>query len=257
MASNPPKNDGDPNESFIREVDEELARDRVMGFVRTYGRALAVVVGLGLTGLAGFLWWKETRQEKLLAQSAAYDAAIADLRRGDPGAIAALEAVGKDGGQGYHALATLRVAAEHAGKKQNDKALALYDALAKDEAVAPPFRDLARLLALRLRFDTLPPKTAIEALKPLAQDGAPWFATAGEMLAVAYLRNSQPDLALPLFDALSSNKELPASVRARASAMAGMLGKPDAAAATAGEETDGKAADSPSGAVAAGEDVTP
>jgi len=54
--------------------------------------------------------------------------------------------------------------------------------------------------------------------------GNPWFGSAGELVAMAYLRQNKPDLAGPLFAALAKDKTVPDSIRQRARQMAGALG---------------------------------
>ena len=45
------------NEAFLREVDEELRRDQISGFWKTYGRWVAIAIGLGLAIFGGYLWY--------------------------------------------------------------------------------------------------------------------------------------------------------------------------------------------------------
>ena len=103
-------------------------------------------------------------------------------------------------------------------------AVALYGEVAADTSLPDPFRDLALLRQIMLQFDTLPPAQVIPRLKPLAQEGGPWFGTAGELLAIAYLRDGKPELAGPLFAALAKQDSVPAAIRGRAAQMASSLG---------------------------------
>ena len=90
---------------------------------------------------------------------------------------------------------------------------------------------LAAFRAVQLLYDTLTPEQAIEKLKPLAQDGTPWFGPAGELLAVAYLDSGQPQLARALFEAITGNENVSPSLRARATQMISMLPQTEAEAA--------------------------
>ena len=46
-------------DSFLREVDEELRRDQLTGFWKRYGRWIIAGIGLGLAALAGWLVWQD------------------------------------------------------------------------------------------------------------------------------------------------------------------------------------------------------
>src|SRR5687768_649125 len=100
----------------------------------------------------------------------------------------------------------------------------MYAAVAADDDVAAPFRQLAAIRQLMLQYDSLPYATLVTRLQPYAQAGNPWFGTAGEMLAVAHMRAGKPELAGPLFAAIAKETSVPTSIRSRAAQMASMLG---------------------------------
>ena len=75
-----------------------------------------------------------------------------------------------------------------------------------------------------MELDTLPPQQVIDRLKGLAVAGNPWFGSAGEMVAAAYLKQNQPQRAAPIFAAMAKDQSIPESLRARAVQMAGALG---------------------------------
>ena len=41
----------------MREVDEALRQDEMLGLFQRWGRPVAIVVVVGLLALAGYLWW--------------------------------------------------------------------------------------------------------------------------------------------------------------------------------------------------------
>ena len=57
-----------------------------------------------------------------------------------------------------------------------------------------------------------------------ARPGAPWFGSAGELVAGAYLKLDRPQEAGRLFAAIAKDKKVPDSIRSRAVQMAGSLG---------------------------------
>src|SRR3546814_7469066 len=73
-------------------------------------------------------------------------------------------------------------------------------------------------------FDTLKPQEVVDRLKPLSTEGNPWFGSAGEMVAIAYMKMRKPELSGPLFAAMSKDRSVPETIRTRAIQMAGLLG---------------------------------
>jgi hypothetical protein len=226
----------EPGEAFIREVDDELSRDRMRGFWARYGRFLLLGVGLLLFAAAGWLFWREQKAKAAAERSAALTQAVADMGAGKgTEAEARIAALTTAGEPGTRALARLADAAVWASKGDTKQAATRLDAVAADASLAQPFRDLALLRSVLLQFDTLPPATVIERLRPLARPGNAWFGSAAELTALAHLRANRPDLARPLLEALIKDEEAPPSIRGRAQQLlatlpAGPAGAPAAMA---------------------------
>ena len=213
-----------PEDAFIREVDEEYRRDQLTGFWTRYGRWLLIIIGLGLIALAAYLWWRDAEVKRTGALSEEYTAVQQGLEVGDAKAKAELERFASGDYDGYTLLARFTRASRAVENGDNTAALAEYRALAADGDLAQPLRDLATIKAVRLDYDTLPPAEAITLLKPLGKPGAPWFGVAGEMLAIAYMRNGKAELAGPIFAAISSDEAIGPTLRRRAQQMAASLG---------------------------------
>jgi hypothetical protein len=216
-----PQND----EAFLREVDEELRRDQLGSLWRRYGIIAIVLLVLGLAALAGFLWWQSEQQKKAGRDGELLTQAITDLVEGkDAGVAAKLDTLAASPRDGYRAAAKLTKAAMAGEKGDLKAAVAQYKLVVDDAELPQPFRDLARLRQTALEFDTLPPDTVVERLKPLAVAGNPWFGSAGEMVAVAYMKMNKPELAGPLFAAIAKDEQVPETIRGRAVRLAGVLG---------------------------------
>lgn len=223
---------GDQGEAFLREVDEELRRDQLANLWRRYGRWLLIGIGAFLIALAGYLYWAEQRKEAISQQSDRLARAVQFLDEGETDkALKELQALSREGSDGIKALARLAEASQFVRADEKDKAISAYEAIAADTSLAEPFRELASFRAVQLQFDSLKPEQAIEKLKPLAQDGTPWFGPAGELLAIAYLDSGQPQLARALFEAIAGSEQVSPSLRARASQMISMLPPTEAEAA--------------------------
>ena len=212
-------------EAFLREVDEELRRDQMGQLWRRYGRIGIALLLLGLAALAGFLWWQAEHRKSAGRDGEVLTQAITDLSQGkEAGVSAKLDALAASKSDGYRAAAKLTKAALAGEKGDVTAAIAQYKLVADDPALPQPYRDLARIRQTALEFDALPPATVIDRMKPLAVAGGPWFGSAGEMVAIAYMKMNKPELAGPLFAAIAKDEQAPDTIRGRATRIAGALG---------------------------------
>lgn len=221
-------------ETFFREVDEELRREQLGSFWRRYGRLVAIGVMVALAVLAGFLYWQHRQAEQAGLAGERLSGALRDISENKPDAAKpVLATLSTSGIAGYRATARLTSAALALDKGDDKAAIAQYAAIAGDSGVAQPFRDLALIRQTAVEYDTLPPATVIARLRPLAVAGNPWFGSAGELVALAYQKMGKAELAGPLFAAMAKDKDVPETIRTRAQRLAGLLGV-DAVAGAAG-----------------------
>jgi hypothetical protein len=110
--------------------------------------------------------------------------------------------------------------------QQNDLKLATakYREIAGDSSLPQPYRDAALIRQTALEFDSLQPQQVISRLEPLAKPGNPWFGSAGEMTALALIKQGQPAQAAQLFAALARDRSVPDAIRARSVQIASTLG---------------------------------
>lgn len=215
----------DIDEAFLREVDDELRRAQLVGFWKRWGRLLVVAIGLGLIAFAGYLWWHQEQKRKAGELGEKLVQAFGSVDTGnDQRATAAFSELKLSGNAGYRTAAMLAEAELALKKGDAKKAADGFAKVAADVNAPKVYRDLALVRQTALQFDSLQPQEVIARLKPLAVAGNPWFASAGEMTAIAYLNENKLDLAGPLFAAIARDEEAPPSSRARASQMAASLG---------------------------------
>ena len=213
------------DDAFVREVDEEVRRDQLSHLWQRYGRWTLIAFGLFLVALAGTLYWRESRVEAAGLAGEKLVTALGHVDAGNPDAAKAdLASLAESSNAGYATVARLTQAAIAARNADTETAVKLYGIIADDSGVAQPFRDLATIRKAMLQFDTVPSAKMAETLRPLAAPGSPWFGTAGELLAIAYLRDGKPALAGPLFAAIAKAETVPPSIRARTAQMASSLG---------------------------------
>lgn len=212
------------SEAFMREVDEAVRQDQLLTFWERFGRWIVALVVGGLAVFAGFLYWQHYSRTQSQAVSEEMDKVIATATGGGTPDAKQLDALTSASQPGFRASALLVKAGVAARKGDSKAAIAAYQAMAGDSSLDQPYRDLALIRQTTLEFETLQPQQVVDRLKPLAVEGAPWFGSAGELVAIAYMKMRKPDLAGPLFAAMAKDANVPQSIRSRARQMAGLLG---------------------------------
>ena len=208
------------DDSFIREVDEELRSERVQEIWKSYGKwiiaaAVAVVVGVG-----AYRTW-----EYVAAKQAAEagDAFIASVRLADSGkvdeALTKLESLKQEGSDVYAALAGLRRASEFAKKGDVDKAVEEYDTVAAQSGIDENLRDIARLRAGALLVDSAGVTEVQARVGTLMGPGAPYRSSARETMALAYYKAGDLENAAKLYKEASADEGAPDALKNRATLM--------------------------------------
>ena len=216
----PPKTD----EAFLREVDEELRRDQLTSVWTRYGWGIVAAVLLALAAFAGVLYWRHHQTEQAGVEGeqlqAGFDALVAKPTVVPP----QLAALTNSRIEGHRVTARFLQADQLLLKQDLKDAAAIFAGVAADTAVAQPFRDLALIRQTSAEYDTLKPDVVVSRLSPLAVAGNPWFGSAGELVAAAYLRMNRTDQARQLFSGIARDDKVPESIRQRAVQMAGAMG---------------------------------
>lgn len=213
------------NEAFLQEVDDELRRDQLASFWKRWGRWLLGAVVLGLTAFAGFLYWQHQQSVKSGVESEQLGQALEALGTGNAAkADSDFAALANSSNDGFRGAAKLAQAGLKLQKGDEKGAATAFGAVAADSSLPKPYRDLALIRQTVAQFDTIKPEEVITRLKPLAISGNPWFGSAGELVAVSYMRQNKPDLAGKLFAAIGKDETVPETIRSRAVQMAGVLG---------------------------------
>ncbi len=229
MALPPTEHD----EFFVREVDENLRRDQTEQWIKKNGVLIAGAALLFLAAIAGWLYWQDKQRKAASGDSENLVAAIDDSLGNRPKAAEEkLAPLTDSSAEGIATQAQLMQAGMLVEKGDRTGALKIYDAVAADSGLADPYRDLATLRSVALQFDQLPPQDVISRLAALAKPESAWFGSAGELTAMALIKQGKKEEAGRMFAAIASNKDVPVTIRSRAVQIAGTLGV-DATAAIA------------------------
>lgn len=213
-------------DNFIEEVDEDLKRERYAELWRKYGTLIVGAVLLVVIAVAGSMGWRQyqlnTRIESGLEYVDAIDLAAAG-KTAD--AIAAFQALGKDGAPGYRDLARFQEAAALVRQGNEAAAAQIYDAIAKDEGADAVFRNIALILYALNVADRAEPKGLAERLKPLTEEASPWRFSALEITALLHRRRGDVTAARSVYKKLADDERAPPRLRARAAEFLAVIGK--------------------------------
>lgn len=210
----------------MREVDEEYRRDRLLSIWRGYGRWIVAAVFLLIAAVGLKLYLDQRAHAQASLQGEQFDLAQRMLEENQPDkAMPELEKIAKESTPGYAGLALLSQGNLLVEKGDTKGAIAKFAAIAGDNKYPQAYRELATLRQVALEYDTLKPEQISDRLKALAVKESPWFGTAGEMVAAAYLQQGKRAEAGKLYGQIAQGGEnVPESIRQRAVTLAGVLG---------------------------------
>ena len=212
-------------ETFVKEVDEELRRERLNSFITRYGAWLIAGIVLLLAAVGGMIWWKSHQQALAAGQGESMLQALDSMEGGNRNAAKAkIDTLAESEVEGYRVAALFARASTQSEGGNAQAAIATLRSIAEDQNLAEPYRQAALIRQTALEFDRLQPQAVVRRLSPLARPGQPWFGSAGELVGMAQLKMHRPDLAGPLFQRIGRDERVPDTIRTRAIQMAGSLG---------------------------------
>ena len=212
------------DDSFIREVEEELRSDQLKNF---WDRFKYLIIG-GAVGLvvatAGTIFWNDY-QESVAGESG--DKFVEAVELSNDGkideAIAMLEALSKDGVGEYPALAKIRLAAEFARKGEARQAIEAYDTIANDTSFNETLRSVARLRSGLLLVDHGSFDEVSDRLEQMAGAGLNFRHSAREGMGLSAWKEKKYKDAHKWFSEIAADFEAPNGTRGRADVMLQLL----------------------------------
>jgi hypothetical protein len=210
-------------DTFIREVDDQIRQDRAQDFWAKYGKYIIALAVLIAVATAAFQAWKYFEETAAASLGDRYMDAIAMSNEGQhEAAIGSLQAIASEGGQ-YAALAKMRIASELAAKDDKPAAIKEFDAIAADSSFSPIFQQIATLRAGILAVDTEDYAGVETRLNGLASAGEPFRHSAREALGIAAMNAGEDTKALDWYQAIADDTSSPQGVRSRAQLMLNIL----------------------------------
>lgn len=210
--------------SFFREVDQELRQDQARAIWKRYGPAIiigAVAVVLATVAWVAWDYWNESRANR---SGDAYSHALTLAAEGrTEEARAALAELEADGYGAYPVLARMRAATLMAEAGDHASAIAGFDSVANDRAVPVSIRDMARLRAGLLMVDHGGYDEVAARVEALTGEIDPLRHSAREALALSAWKEGRFTDAMTLFSQIADDEGAPRNARQRAELMSELI----------------------------------
>ena len=212
------------DDSFIREVNEELRQDQAKALWNRYGPMVigaAVAIVLATAAWVAWDYWTSSKANKS-GDDFSQALRLANDGKSDE-ALAALAALEKDGYGAYPLLARMRSATVLAEKGDFSGAVAGFDAVAADGSVPTSIRDMARLRAALILIDNGTYADVAKRVEALTVDSNPLRHSAREALGLAAWKEARAADALKLFEQVADDQAAPRNSRERATMMVELI----------------------------------
>ncbi|WP_191061770.1 tetratricopeptide repeat protein, partial [Geminicoccus harenae] len=173
------------SDALIREVQEDLQRDRAIAFAKRYGGWVVGLLLFVVLGTAAYVGWQNWQAKVRQDESARLFAAITKLETGQTeAALADLEAVGAETSAGVAALARFQAAQAAGAAGKADEATANLEQVAGSDLDDAILKEAARLAVLGRQLDEGDPAELISELEPLTAGDRPFRHQARELLGL-------------------------------------------------------------------------
>ncbi|MBB3934316.1 tetratricopeptide repeat protein [Aureimonas phyllosphaerae] len=207
------------NDTFVREVNEELRQERVRALWIRYGTAAVIVSVLIVLGVAGYVLWQRYQAgvaaadgDRLLQATALYSEGKTQE------ADAVLDGLAQNGVNAYPALARMRLA-EAREADDPAAAVAAFDEVANTNGAPQGLRDMAAVRAAYILVDHGSLADVRARVERLTGDAEPLRFPAREALGLAAWKAGDIETARTMFDQLQEDLSAPNGIRRRAGLM--------------------------------------
>ena len=217
------------DDSFFREVSEELRQDRVKAIWTRFGTYILAAVILVVVITAAVVGWDRYQTAQANASGDAYLAALQLARDGKPDeAITALEALAADSYGAYPDLARMSIGGVYQAQGKFDAAVAAFDKVAADAGAPDALRDMAAVRAAYVLVDHGALSDVRSRVERLTGDSEALRFPAREAVALAAWKAEDTETATTLFQQLVDDPGAPNGIISRARLMLDLIaaGKP-------------------------------
>ncbi len=228
----------DTNDSFRKEIEEELRRERLTAIWKTYGTYIVAAIAAVLLALASFLFWQSNRQAAAEKAGATYEEAAILAKQGKTEeALKSFEALSADAPSGYVGLAQLQMAGALQKTGKTDEALKSYEQLAASNSADAVIRDYAKLQAAALQVGKVDFTVLKNRLNDLLGENNAYRFTALELLGLAAFQAGNMPEARAAFDKLIADLGTPPGMLQRTRMMLARISEREIAGQSAAKST--------------------
>ena len=212
------------DDSFFREVDQELRQDRAKALWDRFGTfiiAAAIAIVVATSAFVAWDYWTDLRANR---SGDAYLEALTLARDGrTDDARAALARLESEGYGAYPVLARMRNATLLAEAGDHQGAVAGFDSVSNDRAVPESIRDMARLRAGLLLVDHGSYADVSGRVEALTAETNALRHSAREALALAAWKDGRAADAMALLEQITGDQGAPGNIRQRAELMVELI----------------------------------
>lgn len=203
-------------DSLLREVDEELRREKLQKLWEKYGIYVLSLAAIIIVSVAGYKFW-DTRQQSLAEeQGAGYEAVLKLIKfTKTEDATKELEKIIASGHLGYATLAQLQMAGIHLKSNRPKDALRVLEEIEKNSSLDLNIRSFARLEAASLRVSEADYREMENRLKELTDGPSAWRLPARELLGTSAYKNGKYEEARKILLPLLSEPQIPSGIQER------------------------------------------
>lgn len=235
------------DESFFREVNEDLRSERLRRFWNRFGWMIVtavVIIILATAGWVGYSYWQDQRAAR---SGDAFLQALTLARDGETDeAMAVLAELEETGVGAYPVLARMRAATLSAEAGNFADAIDAFTVIGNDGSVPRALREVARIRAAYLLVDHGSYEDVLATVDDMTEEGHPMRHSAREALGMAAWKAGHTETAEGWFEQIASDPQAGGAFAERADIMLDLIeggasaGEtlPDASPETAGDETE-------------------
>jgi hypothetical protein len=208
------------DDSFFREVNEELRSDQMRYAWKRYGRIILVIAALVVLGTASYRGYEYWESHNSSQSGDRFIAALKLASENKPDeSLAALEAIEKEGTGSYPVLAQMRAGTIQANKGDLTGAIATFTAIGSQEDAPEAIRELAKLRAGWLLIDTGTYEQVAAQVQVMTSPGQMLANSAREALGLAAYKAGNMPQAKQWFQQIANDTAAPRNVANRAQIM--------------------------------------
>lgn len=226
------------DESFFREVSEELRQDRLKSIWTRFGTVIISVIVAVILATVAYVGWERYSTAQANESGDRYLAAQDLVASGDTdGAVEAFRAIAADGWGAYPDLARMSIANAQALAGRNDEAIASYAEVASDGSIPESMREMADLRAAYLLVDHGSLADVRAKAERLTGDDNPLRYAARDAIGIAAWKAGDTDTARDLYQSIAESGDAPSGIAQRAGLIIGLIAANDPSGSAPAETT--------------------